>query len=98
VGTVGELQYDVIQYRLEHEYSAKCRFDHKNIAKACWITSTDKAKIAEFVRLKGQQIATDKDGNYVFLAESEWILRMNIENNPEINFAFTSEINKKSAQ
>ena len=96
IGTVGELQYDVIQYRLEHEYSAKCRFDPKNIAKACWITSTDKAKLQEFVRLKGQQIATDKDGNYVFLAESDWILRMNIENNPEINFAFTSEINKKA--
>jgi peptide chain release factor 3 len=98
VGTVGELQYDVIQYRLEHEYSAKCRFDNRNISKACWITSTDKAKLQEFVRLKGQQIATDKDGNYVFLAESDWILRMNIENNPDIHFAFTSEINKKASE
>jgi peptide chain release factor 3 len=96
VGTVGELQYDVIQYRLEHEYSAKCRFDHKSIAKACWITSDDKAKLAEFVRLKAQNIAQDKDDSYVFLAESEWILRMNIENNPDITFHFTSELNKKS--
>jgi peptide chain release factor 3 len=32
----------------------------------------------------------------VFLAESDWILRMNIENNPDIHFAFTSEINKKA--
>lgn len=96
VGTVGELQYDVIQYRLEHEYSAKCRFEHRPIAKACWISSNDKAKLAEFVRLKGQQIATDKDGNYVFLAESEWILRMNIENNPDIVFEFTSEVNKRN--
>lgn len=96
VGTVGELQYDVIQYRLEHEYSAKCRFEHKSIAKACWITSDDRAKLQEFVRLKGQQIATDKDGEYVFLAESDWILRMNIENNPDIVFKFTSEINKRS--
>lgn len=96
VGTVGELQYDVIQYRLEHEYSAKCRFEHRSIAKACWVSSNDKAKLAEFVRLKGQQIATDKDGNYVFLAESEWILRMNIENNPDIVFEFTSEVNKRN--
>lgn len=91
VGTVGELQYEVIQYRLEHEYGAKCRFDHRDIAKACWITSEDPKKLAEFVRLKGQQIATDKDGNYVFLAESDWILRMNIQNNPDIQFHFTSE-------
>jgi peptide chain release factor 3 len=95
VGTVGELQYDVIQYRLEHEYSAKCRFDPKPIARACWISSTDKDKLQEFVRLKGQQIATDKDGEYVFLAESEWILRMNMENNPDITFKFTSEVNKR---
>jgi peptide chain release factor 3 len=24
IGTVGALQYEVIQYRLEHEYGAKC--------------------------------------------------------------------------
>jgi peptide chain release factor 3 len=94
VGTVGDLQYEVIQYRLEHEYGAKCRFDHRDIAKACWITSTDQAKLNEFIRLKSQFIATDKDGNYVFLAESDWILRMNIQNNPDIQFHFTSEFKR----
>lgn len=91
VGTVGELQFEVIQYRLEHEYGARCRFDGMNIAKACWLTSDDKGKLAEFVRLKGQQIGFDKDDNPVFLAESDWILRMNIQNNPDIKFHFTSE-------
>ncbi len=94
VGTVGELQYEVIQYRLEHEYGAKCRFDHRDISKACWITSEDPKKLAEFVRLKGQNIAQDKDDNYVFLAESDWILRMNIQNNPDIEFHFTSEFKR----
>ena len=94
VGTVGELQYEVIQYRLEHEYGAKCRFDARNITKACWITSDNQAKLNEFIRLKGQQIATDKDGNHVFLGESDWILRMNIENNPDITFHFTSEFKR----
>lgn len=91
VGTVGELQFEVIQYRLEHEYGAKCRFDAMPIAKACWLTSDDKAKLAEFVRLKGQQISYDKDQNPVFMAESDWILRMNIQNNPDVKFHFTSE-------
>ncbi|MEY4382514.1 MAG: hypothetical protein RI995_56 [Bacteroidota bacterium] len=91
VGTVGDLQYEVIQYRLEHEYGAKCRFDGMPITKACWITAEDPKKLQEFVRLKGQQIAQDKDGNYVFLAESDWILRMNQTNNPDVTFHFTSE-------
>lgn len=95
VGTVGELQYEVIQYRLEHEYGAKCRFDGMSITKACWITSDNQRVMDEFVRLKGQQIAVDKDGNYVFLAESDWILRMNQENNPDIIFHFTSEFKLK---
>ncbi len=91
VGTVGELQFDVIQYRLENEYGAKCRWVPMNIDRACWLTATDKQKLTEFIRLKGNQIAYDKDQNPVFLAESEWMIRMNRENNPEIRFHFTSE-------
>ncbi|MEZ0540361.1 peptide chain release factor 3 [Fibrella arboris] len=91
VGTVGELQFEVIQYRLEHEYGAKCRWVHMNTSRACWITSDDKVKLAEFIRLKGNQIGYDKDQNPVFLAESDWMLRMNQDNNPDIVFHKTSE-------
>ncbi len=91
VGTVGELQFDVIQYRLEHEYGAKCRWVHMNTSKACWLTSDEKSKLNEFIRLKGNQIGYDKDQNPVFLAESEWMIRMNRENNPDIQFHVTSE-------
>ncbi len=91
VGTVGELQFEVIQYRLEHEYGAKCRWVPMNTSRACWITSDDKVKLAEFIRLKGNQIGYDKDQNPVFLAESDWMLRMNQDNNPDITFHKTSE-------
>ncbi len=91
VGTVGELQFDVIQYRLEHEYGAKCRWVNMNISRACWLTSDNKETMAQFIRLKGIQIAYDKDKNPVFLAESDWMIRMNQENNPDIHFHFTSE-------
>ncbi len=91
VGTVGELQFDVIQYRLEHEYGAKCRWVPMNIARACWITSEDKQKLNEFIRLKGTQVGYDKDQNPVYLAESEWMIRMNRENNPDVVFHYTSE-------
>ncbi|RYF74312.1 MAG: peptide chain release factor 3 [Cytophagaceae bacterium] len=91
VGTVGELQFEVIQYRLEHEYGAKCRWVPLNTSRACWITADDKVKLHEFIRLKGNQVAYDKDQNPVFLAESDWMLRMNQDNNPDIIFHKTSE-------
>ncbi len=91
VGTVGELQFDVIQYRLEHEYGAKCRWVSMNYTKATWITATDPLKLTEFIRLKGNQIGYDKDNRPVFLAESDWMLRMNEQNNPAVQFHQTSE-------
>ncbi|MBC7919813.1 MAG: peptide chain release factor 3 [Ferruginibacter sp.] len=91
VGTVGDLQFEVIQYRLLQEYGASCRFAPVNLAKACWLTAGDKKKLADFLRVKAHSIAHDKDGNPVFLAESDWVLRMTIQNNPDIQFHFTSE-------
>jgi peptide chain release factor 3 len=91
VGTVGELQFEVIQYRLEHEYGAKCEFQAKNYYKACWIVSDDAAKLTEFKRIKGQDMVRDKDGNDVFLAPSKFLLDMEIRNYPELTFHFTSE-------
>jgi peptide chain release factor 3 len=97
VGTVGELQFDVIQYRLEHEYGAKCRWVPMNTSRACWLTADEKPAMDQFIRLKGNQIAYDKDRNPVFLAESEWMIRMNRENNPAIHFHFTSEFKTEMA-
>jgi len=95
VGTVGQLQFDVLQYRLEHEYSAKCRFEQMAIFKACWITTTDQAEMDKFCRFKADRIALDKDGNTVFLAESEWVLRNMIEAYPAVTFHFTSEFKRE---
>jgi peptide chain release factor 3 len=91
IGTVGELQFEVIQYRLKNEYAASAVFQSMGFYKACWMTTTNKAKMEEFVRIKQTEIAVDKDGNYVFLAPSAWMLRMAQENYPEIKFHFTSE-------
>ena len=97
IGTVGALQYEVIQYRLEHEYGAKCRWVPMNTSRACWLTADEKPAMDQFIRLKGNQIAYDKDKNPVFLADSEWMIRMNRENNPAIHFHFTSEFKTEVA-
>jgi len=94
IGTVGELQFDVIKYRLEHEYGAKCDFRSLNYFKACWLTSDDDSKLNEFIRIKANDIVKDKDGNDVFLAPSAWILKLEQQNYPELNFHFTSEFKK----
>lgn len=98
LGTVGDLQFDVIKYRLEHEYNAKCDFTHLNLYKACWITSDNKEKLEEFVRIKSGYIVNDKDGNLVFLAQSEWILNLERQNYPEIEFHFTSEFKTRQPE
>lgn len=91
IGTVGALQFDVIQYRLEHEYGAKCTYDPLSIHKACWIESDDPAKLKEFTDRKKKDIARDTEGKLVYLAESAWMLRTAQENFPDVRFMFTSE-------
>jgi peptide chain release factor 3 len=91
VGVVGALQFEVIQFRLKNEYSATVQFAPQNIYKACWISSKDPKKLAEFIDSKQRHIARDKDGKLVFLAESRAWLQMVQENFPDIQFHFTSE-------
>lgn len=98
VGTVGELQFDVIQYRLEHEYGAKCRFHRLDVHKACWLTSEDPKAMEDFCRYRAERIMTDKDGNIVYLAESAWIIKSLQDDYPAIQFHFTSEFKRQKKE
>ncbi|SFD94970.1 bacterial peptide chain release factor 3 (bRF-3) [Thermophagus xiamenensis] len=91
IGTVGALQFEVIQYRLLHEYGASCRYEPINLYKACWIESQDSAELEDFKKRKHQYMAKDKFGRDVFLADSAYMLDMARENYKNIRFHFTSE-------
>ncbi|WP_298480873.1 peptide chain release factor 3 [uncultured Maribacter sp.] len=95
IGTVGALQFEVIQYRLEHEYSAKCTYENLPVYKACWVdesnNKTDEFK--EFVRVKQKFLAKDKKGQLVFLADSSFSLQMTQQKYPNVKLHFTSEFN-----
>jgi peptide chain release factor 3 len=91
LGTVGALQFEVIQHRLKSEYSASCNYEMISLYKACWISSKDKKKLEEFIFDKAHHMANDKEGRPVFLAESAWALQMAEEKNPDIKFHFISE-------
>lgn len=91
IGTVGALQFDVIQYRMEHEYGAACSYEPVNLYKACWVSCEEEEAMKEFLERRKRDIARDKDGNLVFLAESAWALQIAQENHPKVAFHFTSE-------
>jgi peptide chain release factor 3 len=91
VGTVGQLQFEVIQYRLLHEYGAQCRWEPVNLHKACWIESDDVQELENFKKRKAQYMALDKDGRDVFLADSGYVLMMAQQDFQKIRFHFSSE-------
>lgn len=91
IGTVGDLQFEVIQFRLLHEYSAACTFKPLNYFKACWITTENKEELDKFILHNKRFITKDKDDRLVFMAENAWALKNRQENFPEMEFHFTSE-------
>jgi len=91
IGTVGALQFEVIQYRLKHEYGASCAYESINLHKACWVECDNATELKAFISRRKKDLAKDKDGKLVYLAESSWGLKTVQENHPEITFHFTSE-------
>ena len=93
IGTVGALQFEVIQYRLEHEYGAKCNYENLNVYKALWVEPSDEKneEFKEFKRVKAKYLAKDKKNQLVFLADSAFSLQMTQQKYPTIKFHLTSE-------
>ncbi len=93
IGTVGALQFEVIQYRLEHEYGAKCSYENLNVHKACWVDPADvkSDEFAEFKRVKSKFLAKDKRGQLVFFADSSFTLQMTQSKYPNVKLHFISE-------
>ena len=90
IGTVGQLQFDVIKYRLHGEYGASCDFEPLVMYKACWVEGSVK-DTQEFIRLRKRNVARDKEDRPVYMAESAWMLKTVQENHPDLVFHFTSE-------
>jgi peptide chain release factor 3 len=93
IGTVGALQFEVIQYRLEHEYTAKCSYENLNVFKACWIDikQSDPEELKEFKRVKSRFLAKDKRGQLVFFADSAFTLQMTQSKYINVKLHFVSE-------
>lgn len=93
IGTVGALQFEVIEYRLEHEYNAKVRYENINIHKATWVECDDETseEFLEFKRVKQKYLARDKYDQLVFLADSAFTIQMTQQKYPSVKLHFVSE-------
>jgi len=98
VGTVGELQFDVIQYRLINEYGADCRFRPLNYYRACWVKYDSIDDISELLRLRSHNLFHDKHKNLTFLAESVYQLELAKDKNPKAQFLFSIEHNSETVE
>lgn len=91
IGTVGQLQFEVIQYRLEHEYGAKCRYEPINVHKAVWVQGDDQEQLEDFTKMKYRSLAEDKHGRLVFMADTGFALQMAQEKYPNLRFLEKAE-------
>lgn len=98
IGVVGELQFDVIKYRLLHEFGASCEFVPYQSYRACWVKYNDESDIEELMRLRSNNLFYDKNKNLVYIAETEFSLRMAMQKNPKAEFLFSVEHNDQTIE
>ncbi|HZI29837.1 MAG TPA: peptide chain release factor 3 [Gemmatimonadaceae bacterium] len=85
VGTVGMLQFDVMQSRLEHEYGAPCRFERMTYRFPRWVTGP-KDEVERVVAGRGRMRLYDTKGNTLILFEDEWHLRRALQHETGVTF------------
>ena len=98
LGAVGELQFDVVADRLAREYKVDALYDAANIATARWLTFPDAATHRNFENENAASMATDVDGNPVFLAANKYILQVTMERWTKVGFHITREHGQRLVQ
>ncbi len=90
VGVVGQLQLDVLVSRLEAEYKVGANLEPAPFATARWIKGSE-AALKQFTDFNRANLATDRDGDPVFMAKSAWDVNYQAEKNPDLTFSATKE-------
>jgi peptide chain release factor 3 len=95
LGAVGPLQFEIVAHRLATEYKVDALYDNANIATARWLTFPDETTRRNFEREQAASLATDVDGNPVFLATNKYNLQVTMERWPKVGFRATREHGEK---
>lgn len=91
LGAVGPLQFEIVAHRLATEYRVDALYETPGIATARWLTFPDEGARRDFERRNAASLATDVDGNPVFLATSKYNLQVTMEHFPRVGFHATRE-------
>lgn len=91
LGAVGILQFDVVAYRLQHEYNVDCGYENISVTTARWIRCDDAKKLEEFKQKAMLHLALDGGDNLTYLAPTMVNLNLTMERWPEITFSETRE-------
>ncbi|HSU44535.1 MAG TPA: peptide chain release factor 3 [Casimicrobiaceae bacterium] len=97
LGAVGPLQFEIVAQRLATEYNVDALYETANISTARWLTFPDDATRRNFEREQAAALATDVDGNPVFLATNKYNLQVTIERWPKVGFHATREHGERLA-
>ena len=93
LGAVGQLQFEVVAFRLQDEYSVQCAFEPIGVHTARWVHCDDAKMLADFRTKAYDNLAVDHAGALVYLAPSRVNLDLTIERWPGIVFRETREAN-----
>ncbi|MEO1540914.1 MAG: peptide chain release factor 3 [Pseudomonadota bacterium] len=91
VGVVGQLQFEVLASRIELEYGLPVRFEPTQYTSARWV-SGPQDKVDGFVAANKGQLATDTDGDPVYLTRLQWDIDRVERDYPELTLSATKEM------
>jgi len=91
LGAVGQLQFEVVAFRLQDEYGVQCVFDPVAVHTARWVHASNERKLEEFTARAHEHLARDHKGALVYLAPSRINLQLTLERWPDIRFRETRE-------
>ncbi|MGH8712648.1 MAG: peptide chain release factor 3, partial [Casimicrobiaceae bacterium] len=91
LGAVGQLQFEVVADRLAREYKVDALYDTASIAAARWLTYPDDATRRNFEKDHAASLASDVDGNPVYLAGNKYNLQVTMERWTKVGFHTTRE-------
>ena len=92
VGAVGQLQFDVVAFRLKEEYGVEAIYEPVNVYTARWAETEDSKKIEELKRKVPDGVAIDGGGHLTYLASTRVNLSLTEERYPDLEFRSTREL------
>jgi peptide chain release factor 3 len=94
VGVVGSLQLDVLKARLDAEYGLQITLEQSEFDLARWVSAEDRTKLDAFITAKNFSMASDLDGDPVFMAKSNFDLDYTRERAPGVVFSDIKDVKK----